>query len=571
MGIPGLFGWLLKKYKKGTLISERYNGNVNELYVDANCMFHPSCFKAYEIFESKKDPKIHDYSLFTLENYMIDTCITDLDELIQYVNPNKLLFVAVDGVAPLAKINQQRKRRYKAFLDTQIKNDIKKKYGKKINDDWTNASITPGTEFMEKLHVKLMEHLKILKTKLSCNIIYSSYHTVGEGEHKIFEYIRANKTQNKNKIVYGLDADLIFLSIASKCNNITLIRENSEFDEHLQNEKFIFVSIDNIINCFNNYLISQLQNKSYELGIVEDYDKDYIDDIVFICNLLGNDFLPHIPTIDIKKSGLDMLIDAYVNTKIKHKKQLLEIKDHSIQINMIFFDDFLCYLATLEKNWMENYNDYQKIIEPRFNDEYEKDIWLLDNMRYSNFRSQDVFIKNIGTFEDWKFKYYEKHIGCIESQDITIDNMCYKFLEGMVWVIQYYYVGCPSWNWTFNYSHSPFIIDLSDYLKDHYMDLNKVTFQKGEPLVPVTQLLCVIPPSYNKLLPVQIRELMKNEEIIDMFPQKFNLDTFNKELFWQCIPILPELRIEQIKKIMSSTKQDEYTKRINKLCENTNI
>ena len=47
------------------------------------------------------------------------------------------------------------------------------------------------------------------------NIIISASDEPGEGEHKIFEYIRTHQDEHKNSntIIYGLDADLIMLTL----------------------------------------------------------------------------------------------------------------------------------------------------------------------------------------------------------------------------------------------------------------------------------------------------------------------------------------------------------------------
>ena len=560
MGIPGFFGWLLKKYRRNTITIGDIGRNIETLYVDANCMIHPSCFKIL----NTSDQHI---PIDELENAMINMCIEDLDYLVKYVSPKKKLYIAVDGVAPLAKINQQRKRRYKSFDETQLKNKIKEKYGVQINNSWTNASITPGTTFMEKLHERLLKYVKTLKTPLQ--IIYSSYHTPGEGEHKIFDHMRENKDSGI-KVVYGLDADLIFLAMACQQKNIFLIRENSEFSQSIaENSHFIYVSMDKLIHCFNEQLYCQIMNSLEGIGINKDITNDNTNDIVFICYLLGNDFLPHVPTIDIRRFGLEMILNAYVSVYIKHLTPMIKVDGVNVDINMIFFDDFIFQLSLLEREWLETYDEKQSQIEPVFTKQVDRELWKLENMRI--ILSDDVYQRHIGTFDDWKFRYYEYHFGCSESQEQTIKEICKNYLDGILWITKYYFGKCPSWNWTYNYSHAPFLTDLSKFIKTQHYNINDLELDIGSPLNATTQLLCVIPRQYSYLLPKNYVKLMNMNEspIADMFPLKFEIDVMNKDMFWQCIPLIPPIDIDRIKiaveKIPNSTIANKINEQFNEI------
>src|SRR5437016_1812586 len=109
MGVPFFMVWLLKHYRKDNLILYSLTQQVDSLYLDANCLFHPQCFKILEHNKSK--------SGISLENLMIKRILEYMDFLISFVNPKNEIFISVDGVAPIAKVNQQRKRRYRSADD----------------------------------------------------------------------------------------------------------------------------------------------------------------------------------------------------------------------------------------------------------------------------------------------------------------------------------------------------------------------------------------------------------------------------------------------------------------------
>lgn len=580
MGIPGFFGWLLKKYDKSVFTSYKINAprtdmrgvessiltrgtsTVDELYIDANCMLHPSCFKILK----RANPIM---SNDILESEMINKCITDLDYLIKYVNPTTKLFVAVDGVAPLAKISQQRKRRYKSYDDTIRKNIIKQKFNVPLTHSWTNASITPGTLFMEKLHEKLYAYLQTLSKPIQ--IIYSSYHTCGEGEHKIFDHIRKQNT-NLVRVIYGLDADLIFLSMACKKQNIFLIREEMEFrtgqesktlDQH---DTFTYVNIDTIIQCFNELVYDSLVRATTEINKhSQNIQKDNINDIIFICYFLGNDFIPHVPSIDIKKYGMDMLLESYVHAYITNTTPLITYIDGKIQLSVLFFNDFLAHLAICEKDWFSQ-DSVRVSRESHCTNPCDDEIWKLDNMLLV--KPTDIFQKYIGTFDDWKFRYYEHYFHCSESQEQMIKSICKNYIDGVMWIAKYYFGECPSWTWVYEYQCAPFVTDLNKFMQTHHYNVNNHEFELSKPLQPITQLMCVIPKTYSYLLPDNYSKLMNDESPIgDMFPSKFTLDICNKDMFWQCNPILPHLNIERVTEITDTLKQTAQTKKLNQIMD----
>lgn len=560
MGIPGFFGWLLKRCNKEYILFNYLGKPIHEFYIDLNCMIHPSCNKVL-------NTKVRDVN--ELEQIMINQCLSDLNTLIQIVKPLDKLYIAVDGVAPTAKIFQQRKRRYKSYEENNIKQKIYSKYNQEHNiNNWTNASITPGTEFMEKLHNAILNYVSTLKYPKT--IIYSSYHTSGEGEHKIFDHIRENSNKSGlgyeriNRIVYGLDADLFFLSMASQKQNIYLMRESNEISKSSNNKsEYTFVGIDNVITCFNNIIHERIIQLMHDAGIMKKIDETYVNDIVFICYMLGNDFVPHIPTIDIKKDGLDMLIDIYALVYMHYLKPIIQISKNGININMLFLEEYILQLSKFENDWILTFYNKNNYKNGYMDNTIEKDLWNLENMETIKYR--DVFQPHIGNIDDWKFRYYKNVLKCSENHEQLVNDMCKEYLDGLLWIAEYYFSDCPSWNWSFKYENAPFLSDIKKFIRTYQYNPNTIKFDKGHPLKPIAQLMCVIPKQYYYLLPKKYRSLMISDEsnLGDLFPDTFELDVYNKDMYWQCIPILPYLDINRIEEELNRIEEDKNDRKIN--------
>ncbi|MCL4120728.1 UNVERIFIED_CONTAM: hypothetical protein GTU68_021679, partial [Idotea baltica] len=147
-----------------------------------------------------------------------------IDVLFRMIQPTKIFYMAVDGVAPRAKMNQQRGRRFRSAREAEENERKAREKGETLPTEarFDSNCITPGTEFMTKLDEQLQYFVsnKISTDKLwqGCSVIYSGHKTPGEGEHKIMEYIRYSKSQanydpNTRHCLYGLDADLIVLGL----------------------------------------------------------------------------------------------------------------------------------------------------------------------------------------------------------------------------------------------------------------------------------------------------------------------------------------------------------------------
>jgi 5'-3' exoribonuclease 1 len=307
MGIPSYFSYIVKNHPEIIRKFQKGNIKIHNLYLDCNSII-------YDVFQ-----KI-DYKTLTdsISLSIIKQVCFKIVEYINLVKPSNSIFIAFDGVAPVAKLDQQRNRRYKSSYQNNILRNIYKKEA----DPWNTAEITPGTKFMNDLSLYINNFFKDPSTYNVKTIINSASNIYGEGEHKIFEYIRDNKVEHKNQntVIYGLDADLIMLSINHLpiCPNIFLFRETPHFIQ----------SIDRSLEPNENYLLdiplltTEIINKMNSNEMNENIREIKIYDYIFLSFFLGNDFLPHFPAINIRTGGIDKMLNAYKAT-LGHSKELL--------------------------------------------------------------------------------------------------------------------------------------------------------------------------------------------------------------------------------------------------------
>lgn len=547
MGVPGFFKWLLVKYKNKDFIKNKYeiNCEFDSLLIDTNCLLHPQCFKILN-----DNPHLEDHEI--LEDKMIKQCIKYLDDVINFINPSKEVYIAIDGVAPIAKMKQQRQRRYKSVNDKELFDNIKKKHNKEITTYWNNSAITPGTKFMKKLTNRIISYCKELKQIKNIKIIFSTAETPAEGEHKLLQHIR-NSNNDYKYVVYGLDADLIFLSLSANRDNIYLMRESNEINKN-NKEVFNLVDIDILKKC----IIEQIS----EVMLKDELDKEkIIRDFIFICYFLGNDFLPHVPSIDIKCfdknniNGLDLVLQAYANT-FDSLNEYLIIYDDKIRYNLEFLQLFLDYLSLFEEEFFINmYNSKKRFYKIDFHDSYEVEKNKIENLL---FRIDDDIELGKDAKDDYKFRYYKKYYNSEINQNELIKYSCYKYVEGLIWIANYYFNKCESWDWYFPFDHAPFVSDLADNLKRFNLEEVKFNYD-STPLKPIEQLLCILPNKSNYLVPKEYRWLMcnANSPIINLYPDSFELDLLYKSKYWECIPILPDLEIDSVKREVSKIDESD--------------
>ncbi|KAJ3130112.1 hypothetical protein HK098_006171 [Nowakowskiella sp. JEL0407] len=350
MGIPKFFRWISERYPLCShLIRDSDIPEYDNFYLDMNGIIH-ACSHPND--DNNAHFRITEEQIFiNIFNY--------LTHLFSKIKPKKLFFMAVDGVAPRAKMNQQRSRRFRSAKDRE---DAKRKAlakGEKLpeTEAFDSNCITPGTPFMVKLSEALQYfvHKKITEDSAwrEVTVILSGHEVPGEGEHKIMEYIRHAKSQpdyqpNLRHCLYGLDADLIMLGLLSHEPHFSLLREEVTFG---RSQKKAFEANPESINFYlfhlgllREYLDLEFLPVKDQISFEYDFER-VIDDFILLGFFVGNDFLPHLPKLHINEGALSLMFRAY-------KKILPEaggyLHDHG-DLNMLRLELLLRELAEYEK------------------------------------------------------------------------------------------------------------------------------------------------------------------------------------------------------------------------------
>ena len=283
MGIPSYFSQVIRKYARIMRNHDFFNNTapITHLYMDCNSIVYDSYHSLAKTF--KYTPEQHS----EFEDTLIQMVATGIEKYIYMIHPTEVVYISFDGVAPIAKMKQQRYRRYHSYKEKLLIKNIYKKHGIDKGTTWDTNAITPGTMFLTKLSLYLQKSLplKKLKQKYNIKLLLSDSSVPGEGEHKIISYMRDNIDATSINILYGLDADLIMLSLCLDFN-IYLLREATHFGQ-IKKDHLLYFSIPNLKNNLYDEISQYIDAEDFEI-----IKNNIIIDYVFICFLMGNDFLP---------------------------------------------------------------------------------------------------------------------------------------------------------------------------------------------------------------------------------------------------------------------------------------
>ncbi|XP_037132370.1 5'-3' exoribonuclease 1 isoform X1 [Syngnathus acus] len=567
MGVPKFYRWISERYPcLSEVVKEHQIPEFDNLYLDMNGIIH-QC----------SHPNDEDVHFRISEEKIFADIFHYLEVLFRIIKPRKVFFMAVDGVAPRAKMNQQRGRRFRSAKEAEEK--IKKALDKgevlPTEARFDSNCITPGTEFMVRLQeqLKYFVHNKLSTDKLWQNVkIYLSGHeTPGEGEHKIMEFIRSETSKplhdpNTRHCLYGLDADLIMLGLTSHEPNFSLLREEVRFGGKKSQKRvtapeettFHLLHLS-LMREYINYEFSEAKNQS---GSKYDLER-IIDDWILMSFLVGNDFIPHLPHLHINHDALPLLYKTYISV-LPSLDGYLNENGH---LNLGNFEKYLEKLSEFDREHFSEVFVDLKWFESKVGNKYlneaagqaaemeaaskrthkEEDC----SLPLVELTSPDIVTDGgkVPTVEDdeeeddifetefrqYKRTYYMTKMGVDVVSDDFLSKQAKCYVEGIQWILHYYYHGVKSWSWFYPYHYAPFLSDIRNISE------LTLTFDFGKPFMPFQQLLAVLPAASMELLPECYRHLMTSETspIIEYYPTDFGTDLNGKQQEWEAVVLIP--------------------------------
>lgn len=609
------------------------------------------------------------------EDKMFIDIFNYIEHLFGKIKPKQLFFMAIDGVAPRAKMNQQRARRFRTALDAEKAREKAIREGVEMpkEEAFDSNCITPGTEFMAKLTQQLKYFInKKVSEDLDwqgVEVVLSGHEVPGEGEHKVMEYIRQAKAQpgydpNRRHCLYGLDADLIMLGLLSHDPHFCLLREEVTFgrqsqtkSKELEHQNFYLMHL-----CIvREYLELEFQELAEPGALSFPFDMErVIDDFILMAFFVGNDFLPNLPHLHINEGALALMFNVYKTVLPKGKgyineegvinmERLAILLDELSQIEFRHFESENADAAWFKgkrlekedvmkktakrgtivmstqqkdmfskiKSWVGSYlekkdpapldlpvslnaedrkfvqevadrlhltwktvqNDdgdrhLQVSAPPKLVEDDDEDdddtvddestkaivrvIQKYDAAKIVDISSEDaqneMQKKYDEKFEAWKNDYYKSKFEWDRSNEEELRKLTENYVQGLQWVLYYYYRGVASWPWFYAYHYSPMISDVKRGLK---ADIN---FKLGQPFKPFQQLMGVLPDRSKRIVPLAYHPLMTSSDspIIDFYPRDFTLDMNGKKQDWEAVVKIPFIEEDRLLKAMA-TKENDLT------------
>jgi intein/homing endonuclease len=356
--------------------------------------------------------------------------------------------------------------------------------------------------------------------------------------HNCMDLMRSGDISGEGAhVLYGMDADLIMLSLIAPVNKISLMREDIRD----------VIDIDTL-----KYALAQ------ELKL-----PTAVRDFVVMVFTIGNDFLPHMPALEALDEALATLIKVYTETGVSLTTDT--------DLDWTGLSQYLINLAQEEPRLLK--------AEAVRNVKYPSRMIKAASKRTERIEEGDTMMigkkisfKTEFSYDIFRGAWYQNSLTPRGPEfpiakmmlpgynfGVTMDkmiDMCHQYLTGMAWVYNYYTKGTIAINseFVYKYHHTPLLSDLSSVL-NQVGKIEGYLARDGQIVLnPIHQLLSVLPLQSKNLLPKEVTHLMtKDSPIADLYPATAVIERDGKNAEWQGVVLIPFVEPSRVITAVNST------------------
>ena len=492
MGIPGFFRAIIRAHPS-IVCARAQVGPVARCYVDFNAVCHPVCATHISTGD---------------EPSMIQDVIKHMRNLVRVAAPAERTYLATDGVPPLAKMQQQRRRRFISAFVASTNLNQNQSNGTAA---WDRSAISPGTAFMANLSAAIKGDVQGEPIELWDDAEY------GEGEGKIFQHLRDEPPDPKGGavVINGLDADLICLALLSPARRIFLMREPDNFRMPppriaAGGEDFLYLDVDT--------LRTDIERTGIDIA-----------SYVTLCMLIGNDFLPALGPLRIRRGGIDVLTRALAKVG---RPIVTPMEPRCLDVDVLAA--VLAEVETVEtKHMVDLHRWYQNATPPPTT--AADMLWEYFPLLPPNKRVLDVFGRG-----EWRANYRRLLFPGRDAPREAAE--CY--LEGLRWNLNYYLNGYRTVDvnaWHYPYPYGPLAGDLMSAAAKVKTGPYVPPPGTLQPFTPHECLLLILPPASAGLLPTWAKPMVTDvaRGCTHMYPTRFGFHTYLRNYMHEAVPQLP--------------------------------
>lgn len=306
MGIQGFFNFFKKQSDDVNntnkfIVKAEIDSTITRIYVDFISVIYDLVIDFPDLLNNRNDE---------VQELLLIQVNRRLETIVNYY-PEAEIYVFFEAIPTVAKMVEQYARRMYRKILSDVKQDIKTRLLLDFQE-FDYGLISFNSPFMIRLYDSLRQYFGDLGRTIYIDTFDPAINNVGEAEHRIISHIASNlSSENNNYIIYSPDADVFILSTLLTNNlsseiqivNVNTMRRSEpilNLQTNSSTRDYFFISSNN----FMNYLVSKITETTKNR-------KRLIADILFVFNILGDDFLPIFKNFSIY--DIDILYRGYIN------------------------------------------------------------------------------------------------------------------------------------------------------------------------------------------------------------------------------------------------------------------